>query len=462
MSKEHILVVDDDPNQSDMISGILESCGYRTRTAGSARAAIDIYHEESFDLVLSDLKMPDMDGLALYTNLKTSNPDLIFIVITAHGSIASAVSAVRVGVYDYINKPVDTDELLKTLDRALEVKRLREENRLLREEMHHSEQAVTIVGSSPKMVALMESIQTVARTGATVLIRGESGTGKELVATAIHANSRRSEKPMIKVNCGALPETLLEDELFGHERGAFTGADYQRKGRFELADEGTIFLDEIGEMAPHLQVKLLRVLQEKQFERLGSSKTLTVDVRVVACTNRNLEQLVAEGSFREDLYYRINVVPITLPPLRERRDDIILLADYFVRKYCEENSRAPMSISKEARACLVRYAWPGNVRELENCMERAVVLEPSSEIRASSLTLDREFRRSVREGVVDELLDSRFSMDELERDLIRRALVKTGWNQSRAAELLGLTRRTLQYRMEKYSVTSETGDGNEG
>jgi len=454
-ARERILVVDDDRNQCLMLKKLLEREQYRVATADSAKAAIEVFHHDDFDLVLSDLKMPDLDGIALFTNLKTSRPDLIFILVTAFGSIPSAVEAVRSGIYDYITKPVDTNELLKTLDRAFELQRLKAENQALREEVLHHQEAVKIVGSSRRMVELMETIQMVARSDATVLIRGESGTGKELVATALHANSRRRDKPMIKVNCAALPETLLESELFGHERGAFTGAEYQRKGRFELANEGTIFLDEIAEMPPHVQVKLLRVLQERQFERLGSSSTITANVRVIASTNRNLEQLVPEGKFREDLYYRINVVPIVLPALRERRDDIILLANYFIRKYCEKDSRPLLRLSKEARDYLVQYSWPGNVRELENCIERAVVLERSGEIQASSLTLERDLRQALRDGIADELLESEFSMDDFERELLVRALARTNWNQSRAAELLGLTRRTLQYRMEKYSITPQ-------
>jgi len=453
MERERILVVDDDRTQCLLLQKLLEEEGYRVTAAESGHAAVQAFHNDAFDLVLSDLRMPDLDGIALYTNLKTSQPDLLFVLITAFGTISNAVQAVRAGIYDYITKPVNAEELFSTLSRAFEVQRLKDENALLREEVQQHRQSVQIVGSSKQMTTLMETIHTVARSNAAVLLRGESGTGKELVATAIHTNSQRSDKPLIKVNCGALPETLLEDELFGHERGAFTGAEYQRKGRFELADGGTIFLDEIAEMPPHLQVKLLRVLQEKQFERIGSSSTITVDTRVIACTSQDLEQLVSQNRFRQDLYYRINVVPITLPALRERRDDILLLANYFIRKYCEQDGRSLLPLSEEARGYLVRYSWPGNVRELENCIERAVVLERGKEIQASTLTLEHDMRRALRGSIADELLDDDFSMDDFEREMLARALARTGWNQSRAAELLGLTRRTLQYRMEKYGIT---------
>jgi len=453
MERERILVVDDDRTQCLLLQKLLEEEGYRVTAAESGHAAVQAFHNDAFDLVLSDLRMPDLDGIALYTNLKTSQPDLLFVLITAFGTISNAVQAVRAGIYDYITKPVNAEELFSTLSRAFEVQRLKDENALLREEVQQHRQSVQIVGSSKQMTTLMETIHTVARSNAAVLLRGESGTGKELVATAIHTNSQRSDKPLIKVNCGALPETLLEDELFGHERGAFTGAEYQRKGRFELADGGTIFLDEIAEMPPHLQVKLLRVLQEKQFERIGSSSTITVDTRVIACTSQDLEQLVSQSRFRQDLYYRINVVPITLPALRERRDDILLLANYFIRKYCEQDGRSLLPLSEEARGYLVRYSWPGNVRELENCIERAVVLERGKEIQASTLTLEHDMRRALRGSIADELLDDDFSMDDFEREMLARALARTGWNQSRAAELLGLTRRTLQYRMEKYGIT---------
>lgn len=462
MTRETILVVDDERSQCALLKKILEREAYRVVTADSAKNAIEVFYKESPDLVLSDLvlgnkKEGELDGVALYKHLKTSQPDLLFILVTAYGTIQSAVAAVREGIDDYITKPVDAAELLKALDRAFAIRRLRADNERLYEQMLYFQQEVQIVGKSPRMLELMETIRMVARSDATVLIRGESGTGKELAAITIHANSRRRDKAMIKVSCGALPETLLESELFGHERGAFTGAEDQRKGRFELADGGTIFLDEIAEIPPHVQVKLLRVLQERQFERLGSSTTLDVDVRVIASTHRNLEQMVADGRFREDLYYRINVVPIVLPPLRERREDIILLAEHFIRKYCEKDKRAPLKLSAQGRDFLMRHNWPGNVRELENCIERAVVLERSDEIQMANLTLDHDIRRASPDSLVDELLDNQFSMEDFECKLLERALVRARWNQSRAAALLGLTRRTLQYRMEKYSIAPKYG-----
>jgi len=429
--------------------------GYQADVAVSPPEALDLLARSPYPIVISDMRMREMTGVELCDEIRRLYPDTEVIIATAYGNIPNAVEAVKRGAHDYFTKPVDTERLLSTLRRLFEMRRLRDENRELREEIQAERQATRLIGSSRAIAAVLETVRTVAPTDATVLVRGESGTGKELVAAAIHDLSPRAPHPLVKVNCAAIPETLLESELFGHERGSFTGAIAQRKGRFEAAHRGTIFLDEISEMSPALQAKLLRVLQEREFQRVGGSETLTVDVRVIASTNRNLEKAVRDGDFREDLYYRVNVVPIVLPPLRERREDIPLLASHFLDRFAKRNNKAFRGIAPAAQQKLQAYHWPGNVRELENTIERAVVMAQGDTLGADDIALNPDISRESPGDVAARLVGPGFSIEDFERTLLEASLRKTGGNQSRAAELLGLTRRTLQYRMEKYAIQVE-------
>jgi len=452
MADEKILVVDDDRLTAEALRNNLEIEGYKAQTAGSPPDALAMLAKSAYGVVISDLRMAEMSGVELCDEIRHLYPDTDVIILTAYGTIENAVEAVKRGAYDYLTKPVDPDRLVAILRRILELHRLRDENRALREQIQAERRATRLIGSSPKMIEVLETIRTVAPTDSTVLVRGESGTGKELVASAIHQRSRRARQPLIKVNCAAIPETLLEDELFGHERGAFTGAHTQRKGRFEAAHRGTIFLDEIAEMSPALQAKLLRALQEREFERVGGTETIPVDVRVVASTNQNLEQAVRDGSFREELYYRVNVVPILLPPLRERREDILVLANHFLERFAARTSKPFKGIASGAQKKLLAYNWPGNVRELENCIERAVVMAQGDIIGADDIALNPDITRLAHDDFASQLVQEGFSIEDFERKLIEASLRKTGGNQSRAAEYLGLTRRTLQYRIEKYNI----------
>jgi len=452
MAVERILVVDDDWQTAEALRKNLLIEGYQADTATSPPEALDLLAKTPYAVVVSDLRMREMSGIDLCDEVRRLYPDTDVIILTAYGTIQNAVEAVKRGAYDYLTKPVDAERLLSTLRRAFEMHALRDENRALREQIQAERQAMRLIGSSPPMLAVMETIRTVAPTDATVLVRGESGTGKELVASAIHELSPRARHPLVKVNCAAIPETLLESELFGHERGAFTGAHAQRKGRFETAHKGTIFLDEISEMSPALQSKLLRILQEREFERVGGSETILVDVRVIASTNRDLEKAVRDGSFREDLYYRVNVVPILLPPLRERREDILVLANCFLARVAARNNKSFKGFTPAAQQKLLTYNWPGNVRELENCIERAVIMAQGDTLGPDDIHLAPAISRESHDDVASKLIQPGFSIEEFERRLLEASLRKTGGNQSRAAELLGLTRRTLQYRMEKYGI----------
>jgi two-component system response regulator HydG len=452
MPPERILVVDDDVQTAKALRKNLQLEGYEADTAASPSDALALLATAPYPIVISDLRMAEMTGIELCDEIRRLHPNTDVIILTAYGTIQNAVEAVKRGATDYLLKPVDTGKLLAILRRSFEMQGLRDENRSLREQIQAERKATRLIGSSAPMIRVMEAIRIVAPTDATVLVRGESGTGKELVASAIHELSARARHPLVKVNCAAIPETLLEDELFGHERGAFTGAHIQRKGRFETAHRGTIFLDEIAEMSPALQAKLLRVLQEREFERVGGNETLSVDVRVIASTNRDLEEAVRDSDFRKDLYYRINVVPILLPPLRERRDDILILANYFLERFAAKNSKPFDGIAPAAQQKLLAYNWPGNVRELENAIERAVVMARGDTIEAHDVALNPDITRAAHGDIASELVQPGFSIEEFERKLLEASLRKTGGNQSRAAELLGLTRRTLQYRMEKYSI----------
>lgn len=446
-----ILVVDDEKNMRWALEKGLQQAGYRTISAPDGPEGLNLIDSDGPDLVLLDLKMPKMDGLEVLQLIREQRPELPVIMITAHGSVATAIEAIKAGAYDYISKPFNLEEIQLVIDKALEVRALTEEVAKLRSEVEKKYSFQNIIGKSPKMRAVFDLVERVAGTSASVLIYGESGTGKEMVAKAIHYLSPRRHRPYVQVNCSALPETLLESELFGHEKGAFTGAIARRQGRFELADTGTLLLDEIGELTPSVQVKLLRVLQDRTFERVGGAETIKVDVRMIAATNRDLTQAMAEGRFREDLYYRLNVVPIHLPPLRERVEDIPLLVDHFFKKF-GQNGRAK-TLTPEAARRLAEYRWPGNVRELENTIERAVIISRGDRITVEDLP--RELRLpsvNSHRRVAFKLPEGGANLEEVERDLIRQAIERTGGNQTQAARLLGITRHTLLYRLEKYGL----------
>jgi two-component system response regulator HydG len=456
-AKERILIVDDDRTQATTLARVLGLEGYQTRVAESGAEAVREVSKGDVDLVLTDLKMPGMDGMELFRRLQGDRPDLPVMIVTAHGTIETAIESVRNGVADFIQKPVYAEELIHRFGKVFRERALRSENAELKKRLLHRDRGDAMLGTSPAMQLLREQNARVARTDATVLILGESGTGKELAADAIHYASARSEGPLVKLNCAAIPENLLEDELFGHERGAYTGADQQRKGRFELAHGGTLFLDEIGELPLSLQVKLLRLLQERTFERLGGGDSIRADVRVICATNQDLEARVRDNRFREDLYYRINVVPIRVPPLRDRADDVLVLARHFAREAGERNGRTIESVGLRAADALRAHTWPGNVRELRNVIERAVIMGSGSTLEAADLSIGTGVfaQRPDSNGepqLVDRLMSSEIVFDEFEREVLVQALQRTHGNQSRAARLLGMTRRTLQYRIDKFKI----------
>jgi len=444
-----ILVVDDEPAQRELVRGFLRKQGFDVAEAGGGREAVARFKQEPFDLVLTDMRMPDLSGLDVLEAVRSMSPETAVMIVTAYGTIETAVSAVKAGAADYLTKPLNLDELLHRIHRVRERHQLVAENRELREALAERHRVEGIIGDSGRMQEVLSLVRRVAPSDATVLIRGESGTGKELIAKALHYASPRASGPLVKVNCAALAEGLLEAELFGHEKGAFTGAVASRKGRFELADSGSIFLDEIGDLPPHLQVKLLRVLQEREFERVGSSRPIKVDVRLLAATHRDLEMLVREGRFRDDLYYRINVVTILLPPLRERREDLPPLIECFVRAFAEKNGKTIRGLTAEAREALLRYDYPGNVRELENLIERAVVLTRDDVIGPEDLPLT--LGAPPPETGADAGLVA--AVEGLERRMIREALAKANGTQTRAAELLGISERVLRYKLRKYGLS---------
>jgi DNA-binding NtrC family response regulator len=451
--KARVLVVDDEPHQRDILQMILEGEGYDATVAGNARQAMDEARSGSFDVVLTDLKMPDKSGIELLGELQKTQPGVCVVLMTAHGSIDSAVEAMRRGAFDYLTKPLERDELLLVLKRALERTRLVRENRMLHEQLRDRFRLDNIVGAHGSMQDVFRIVHKVAASPSTVLIYGESGTGKELVARALHYQSDRRGRPFYAVNVAALPESILEAELFGYEKGAFTGADARKVGLFEQASGSTLFLDEVGDLKRDLQVKLLRTLQEREILRVGGTERIRVDVRIIAATNMDLEKAVGSGLFREDLYYRLNVIPIVLPPLRERRTDIPLLVEHFVKKH--EGGR-PRSISPKALDALVEYRWPGNVRELESVIERALLLAEDDLIQPEDLPAAVRAGLSARRGALPfDIPEGGIDLEEVERSLVLKALEKTEGNVSRAARLLGLTRRTLQYRLEKIQGGAE-------
>lgn len=440
-----ILVVDDEKIFRESLFHWFEEEGFDVTPVDSGEEALKVYDVDRFDIILLDIKMPGMSGLELLAKIKQIDPHATVIMITAFASVSTAIQALKEGAYDYVTKPVDPDELTHLIHKALKDKELLRENIKLRERIDDLIRPDNLIGESPQMRKIYELINTVANADTTVLIYGESGTGKELVAKAIHINSPRKYFPMITVNCGALPETLLESELFGHERGAFTGAQYKRKGKFEIADNGTVFLDEIGLVSAKTQIDLLRVIETKHFTRVGGNDLIPSNFRVICATNELLDQLVKEGRFREDLYYRLNVFSITIPPLRDRREDIPLLADHFLKKYAEGMNKSIRNISKDAMEFLVNYDWPGNVRELENAIERAVVIRRSGDIKAEDLP----FNIHDRKHDVEEDLES------MEKKHIIKMLEKYSYNISKVAKVLGIDRVTLYNKMSKYNIERE-------
>jgi two-component system NtrC family response regulator len=451
---ETILVVDDEENYLVILSAFLADEGYETLTAQNAQRALEILESADVDLVLTDMKMPSMDGIELLKEVKKRAPHTPVVVMTAYGTVEKAVEAMQEGAFNFIQKPFQNETLRQIADKAISTYRVVKENKRLVQALRDRYRFDNIVGKSKPLQEVFHIVQKVAHTKATVLITGESGTGKELVAKAIHFNSPRRTKPFVAVSCAALTESLLESELFGHEKGAFTGAIAAKKGRFELADGGTLFLDEIGEVPLSVQVKLLRVLEEMTFERVGGSRTVAADVRLVAATNRDLKGLVGEKRFREDLYFRLNVVHINLPPLRERREDIPLLGAHFVKKYAQEANRGELGISAEAMRFLYNHRWPGNVREFEHAIERAVLLSKGNEITLDDLPRDL-IGFSDLETPVDwqKLSNLPETLDAIEKRMIEKALALSNNVQARAAALLGIPRANLQYRLKKHNLT---------
>jgi two-component system NtrC family response regulator/two-component system response regulator HydG len=452
--KGRIVVIDDEVNAAAALETLLREDGYDVARAHDGRTGLQLLEKHDPDVVLTDLRMPGMDGIELLAKIKEIRPETMVIVMTAYGTVKTAVKAMKLGAEDYLGKPIDVEELEVVLQKALERKGLLEEARSLRERLEHKYRLDNLVGESPEMLSVFKTIRQVAPSSASVLLLGESGTGKELFAQALHQHSPRRNRPFVKVACAALPETLLESELFGHEKGSFTGAVYTRAGRFEAADGGTLFLDEIGDITPTVQVKLLRFLEEREFERVGGNKTFKVDVRIVAATHRDLKRKLEEGTFREDLYYRLNVIEIHIPPMRERPGDIPLLAHHFLRKYADANGKELKGISDEVLALLLSHPWPGNVRELENAMERAVVLSDGP-------TLTPVHFPTLRKAVGDEAarpaggaaLGVRIpgsTLADLEREAILRTLEAVGGSTSKAAAILDISARKIQYKLKEY------------
>ncbi|MBN1879807.1 sigma-54-dependent Fis family transcriptional regulator [bacterium] len=454
---KNILVVDDEKSMCDFLSILLSGEGYSVQSTSNPRAALSLIESgEKIDMVITDLKMPEMNGLELLNGIRESNPEILVIMITAYATTENAVEAMKRGAFDYLIKPFKVDEIKIIVRKAFESRDLKNENLLLKDQIKRQTRFENIIGTSLEIQRIFETITRVADIGSTVLITGESGTGKELIAKAIHYHSRRQDKPFVTVNCGALPENLLETELFGHMKGSFTGAVQNKEGLFEIAEGGTFFLDEVAETTPSIQIKLLRVLNDKKFKRVGGIKDISVDVRIVAATNRNLESMVENREFREDLYYRLNVIPIHVPPLRERTIDIPLLAEHFIQKCSKACGREKMTIAQDAVDVLKQYSWPGNIRELENVIERCVALEPASVISIDSLP---SYLRQVKlteskisNNIPPDGIDLECVVGEYEKDFLIKALKRTGGVRKDAADLLRITFRSLRYRLKKYGL----------
>lgn len=449
-----ILIVDDDPGHRLTLQTIIKSWGYRVETVDNGSKAVERVMEKPFELILMDVRMAEMSGIDALKRIKDYNPAIPILIMTAYSSVESAVEALKAGAYDYLTKPLDFEVLKLSIERAQEHAGLKAENRTLKEKLRSDFDIQNIIGKSRPMRELIEMVAMIAPSEATVLITGESGTGKELIAKSVHFNSSRRSKPLVTVNCAALAESILESELFGHERGAFTGADKRREGRLMQADSGTIFLDEIGEMSPMMQAKLLRVIQEKEIQRVGSDKTVMVDVRILAATNRDLMQAVQAGTFREDLYYRLNVVTLKIPPLRERRDDIPLLAQHFLERYAKKNRKTVKGFTPIAMDMLLKYDWPGNVRELENAVERAVILLPGDYITEKELPLSisRSYPVEKSRETPQIAISEPRSLEAIEKEAVLSALTASGGNKSEAARMLGINRKTLYKKLKNYGI----------
>lgn len=454
----HILVVDDDAGHLATLKTIARSWGYRVSTADDGSIAVELAKEQPFDLILMDVRMAEVDGIEALRQIKTYNPAIPILIMTAYSSVASAVDAIKAGAYDYLTKPLDFEALRLAVERAMEHTHLKVENRQLKEKLRDEFDWQNIIGTSPPMKALIDMVAMVAPSEATVLITGESGTGKELIARSIHYNSRRRAAPCVIVNCAALAENLLESELFGHEKGAFTGADKRREGRFRQADGGTLFLDEIGETSSAMQAKLLRVIQERECQRVGGDETLTVDVRILAATNRDLTNDVKIGKFREDLFYRLNVVTVEVPPLRERHEDIPLLAQHFMKRFATRNRKTVKGFTPQAMDLLIKHDWPGNVRELENAVERSVILLTGDYItdRELPLSITQNSEDNLREAVTLERagigLAGSQSLETIEKEAILATLSETNGNKSETARRLGINRKTLHLKLKRYGL----------
>jgi DNA-binding NtrC family response regulator len=447
-----ILVVDDERGQREILGAILKKAGYVITAVPGAREALERLAADEFDVVLTDLKMQGMSGMELLERILEENSRQSIIIMTAHGTIDSAVEAMKKGAFDYLEKPLEREDLLMTIQRALDHLALVRENRMLQKQLDEHAGIPSIIGSHPKMKEVFRIVRKIAATASTVLIFGESGTGKELVARAIHEGSPRRDRPFFAINCAAIPEALIESELFGHEKGSFTGATTREVGIFEAADSGTVFLDEIGEMNVAMQAKLLRAIQEKEIRRVGGKVTIPVDVRIVSATNKDLEREIRKGNFREDLFYRLNVIRIDLPPLRERGSDIIPLAEFFVAKYSAAAGISLKGIAKPAMKLLLDYSWPGNVRQLESIIERCVLMTESDAIQPEDLPAEILREGVPGGGLAFELPPDGISIEDLERDLIIKAMERAGWVIGKAAPLLGMTYKTLQYRLDKFGI----------
>jgi len=457
MFKDKILVADDEQSMREFLDIMLKKEGYKVSLAANGDEVLKLAERDIFDLILMDIRMPKLDGIAVLKKIKALSPETIVIMITAYASADTAIRAMKEGAYDYVTKPFKVDEIKLIIRNALEKKNLQKENILLKQVVRDRYHFNNVIGQSPKMLALYDLLEKVAPTKTNILIAGESGTGKELVAKAIHYNSPRKDKPFVTLNCGAIPESLIESELFGHMKGAFTDAIATKKGLFEMADEGTIFLDEISELPLLMQVKLLRVLQDREFKRVGGTEDIRVDVRIVSATNKDLEEAVREKQFREDLFYRLNVIQIKLPPLRERREDIPLLTMHFLKRYSEELNKNILGISPETLRILLNYNYPGNVRELQNIIERAVALEATHELTPQNLSSYLDQQPTLKKGVIDleipnEGIDLEKVVEELERSLLMKALDRTKGIKKKAAELLRINFRSMRYRLEKYGL----------
>ena len=454
--KQKILIVEDEEKLRRVVELQLRSSGFEVEQAGTVEQGLKLV--EGADLVLSDLRLPGKDGIEFLKLIRQQNSHIPVVLMTAFGTVENAVEAMKIGATDFLLKPFSLDHLMAVVNKALELGKLRDENRQLRQELGQRFQLDNIIGRSQAMQEIFATVMRVAPTRATVLLAGESGVGKDRIARAIHQHSPRKDKPFVKINCTAIPENLMESELFGYEKGAFTGANQSKPGKFEQADTGTVFLDEIGDVPPAIQVKLLRILQEREFERLGSNKTMKIDVRIVAATNVDLRAALEQGTFREDLYYRLNVVPLNIPPLRDHKEDIPVLADFFVEKLGKELESPVRTISKNAVAKLMEFNWPGNVRELENVLERSIVLAEGPELSAGDIRLDMAPAGRQHAMASNSFLPEGMTLDQYEQQLIKEALKRANGNKSQAARLLGLTRNAFRYRLDQMGMDSSDGE----